>query len=85
MRRTRLTIDHLILKGIDAGAQKALVDGLQQELSRAMADSTAAGKWTQPGRTPAIRLGQMPIKAGPAGGREFGTRLGNAIGKRLKP
>ena len=85
MSRITLTIDRLVLKGFEAGDRKALAEGLEAELSRVLADPSARAEWARPHRTPVLRLGQMAIESGPAGGRKFGGGLARAIGKGLKP
>jgi hypothetical protein len=85
MSRITLTIDHLVLKGLDAGDRKALAEGLEAELSRVLADRATRAEWARPHRTPVLKLGRMPIEPGPAGGRKFGGGLARAIGRGLKP
>ena len=85
MSRIRVTIDRLVLKGFEAGERKALVEGLQGELSRVLADPAARAEWTRSQRRPVLRLGRMPIEPGPSGGRKFGGTVARAIGKGLKP
>jgi hypothetical protein len=85
MSRIRLTIDHLALKGFDPADRKAITEGLQAELSHFLADPAARAQWARPHRTPVMKLGAMPYESGPSGGRNFGQRVGRAIGKGLKP
>ena len=85
MSRITLTIDRLILKGLEAGDQQALVEGLQGELSRVLSDPEARADWARPHRTPVLRLGPMPLEPGPSGGRKFGTGMARAIGRCLMP
>jgi hypothetical protein len=81
----RVNIDRLVLRGFEPGARKALVDGLHSELSRVLANPAARAAWARAHRTPVLRLGGMPLEAGPDAHRNFGLRLGRAIGKGLKP
>ncbi|HEY2012482.1 MAG TPA: hypothetical protein VGH38_03225 [Bryobacteraceae bacterium] len=85
MSRIRVTIDHVVLKGLDAGARNALLQGLQSQLSHVLADSRTRPEWAVPHRTPVLKLGRMPLEPGPSGSRKFGARLGGAIGKGLRP
>ena len=85
MSRIRVTIDELVLKGIEAGDRNALVDGLRSELARVLADPAARAEWARTHRTPVLRLGSMPLEPGRAGGRKFGTGIARAIGRGLKP
>ena len=84
MSRIRVTIDRLMLKGVEPGNHKALVEGLQTELSRVLADPAARAALANSRRTPVLRLGRMPLQPGPSGGRSFGQGLARAIGRSLK-
>jgi hypothetical protein len=80
-----VTIDRLALKGFDPADRKALVEGLQSELSRVLSDPATRAEWVRSRRTPVLRLGRMPLEPGPAGGRKFGASVARGIGKGLKP
>jgi hypothetical protein len=82
--RIRVTIDRLVLKGFEPADRKALVEGLQAELSRVLADPVKRAEWARSHRTPVLRLGRLPLELGAAGGRAFGHGLARAIGKGLK-
>jgi hypothetical protein len=83
MSRVRVTIDSLVLKGLDPTARKGLVEGLRAELSRVLSDPAVRGAWTHSQRTPVLKLGRMPLEPGAAGG--FGRGLARAIVKGRKP
>jgi hypothetical protein len=85
MSRIRVTIDELALKGFEPGQRKALVDGLQGELARALADPATRGDCASSRRTPVLRLGQMAIEPGASGSRKFGSGMARGIAKGLKP
>jgi hypothetical protein len=85
MSRIRLTIDELALKGFAPGERKALVDGLQGELARALADPAAGIASGRSRRTPVLRLGQKRIDPSTRGSRTFGTGLARDVVKGLKP
>ena len=85
MSRIRLSIDQLVLRGFEPGDRNALVQGLQAELSRVLADPATRAGWARPQRTPVLRLGRMPLETGPAALRKFGGGLARAIGKAMKP
>jgi hypothetical protein len=82
MSLIRLTIDNVVLRGVDAGDRQALVAGLKAELYRALADPTTRGQWAHSHRTPVLRLGSVPLESG---GRKLGAQVGAAIGRGLKP
>jgi hypothetical protein len=85
MRRIRVTIDLLVLRGLDPAERKTLVEGLQSELARVLADPATRTKWARSHRAPVLRLGRMPLESGPSGGRKFGSDTARAIGRGLKP
>jgi hypothetical protein len=83
MSRITVSIDKLVLRGIETWGRKALVEGLQTELSHVLADPANRARWARPHRTPILRLGGLPLEPGPAGGRKFGKGLAQAIGRGL--
>ena len=85
MSRINVTIDQLVLRGFEPGDRKGLVEGLQNELSRALADPATRAEWARPHRTPVLRLGEMPRESGPSGARKFGGGVARAIARGLKP
>lgn len=85
MSRITLSIDRLVMRGFEPGDRNALVQGLEAELSRLLADPAARAEWARSHRTAVLRLGRMPFEPGPAGGRKFGSAVARAIGKGLKP
>jgi len=85
MSRIKLTIDRLVLTGFEPADRIALVEGLQGELSRVLADSAPGGGQERSRRTPVLRLRPMPFELGPAGGRKFGQGLARAVSRSLKP
>lgn len=85
MSRIKLTIDRLVLTGLDAGDQKALVEGLHAELSQVLADRARRAEWARSHRTPVLKVGRIPLDAGAAGGRKFGQQMARAVGRGLKP
>jgi hypothetical protein len=85
MSRIRVTIDRLVLKGVDAASQKPLVEGLQTGLSQILSGQTGRAEWARSHRTPVLKLGRMSLSPGPSGGRQFGTKIARSIGRGLKP
>ncbi|HME40519.1 MAG TPA: hypothetical protein VKG63_16300 [Steroidobacteraceae bacterium] len=85
MTRIRVTIDQLTLKGFDPTQQKAVVEGLQAELSRVFAEQGASEAWARSSRTPALRLGPMAIEPGASGARKFGGGLARRVVAGAKP
>jgi hypothetical protein len=85
MSQVRVTIDRLVLKGMEPAERKALVEGLQRELSRVLSDPATRDEWAHSHRTPVLRLGRLALEPGPSGGRTFGKQMARALGRGLKP
>jgi hypothetical protein len=76
-----VTIDRLVLRGMDPAARTAFVDGLRRELTQVLADPATRAEMQVSRRTPVLRLGQMPLGDGPSGARGLGRSVARAIGK----
>jgi hypothetical protein len=85
MSRLRLTIDQLVLRGLEPAERKALIEGLQAELTQVLSERSTRAAWARSHRTPVMKLGRMPLEPGPSGGRKLGADLARTIGKGLKP
>jgi len=85
MSRVRVTIDQLVLKGLEPAERNALVEGLQRELSQVLSDPAARAEWARSHRTRLLRLGRLPLEPGPSGGMKFGKQIARAVGRGLKP
>ena len=83
--RIHLTIDRLVLNGLDSADSKALAETLQTHLSQMLADRSARAQWARSHRTPVLKLGRMPLEAGTSGARKFGKQMAHAVGRGLKP
>jgi hypothetical protein len=81
MSRIHITIDRIVLHGVDATDRDALVNGMKVELTRLLGDADARGALGGSRRTPVLRLGQMPIAQGSAGAQTFGHGLARGIAK----
>jgi hypothetical protein len=79
--RVSVTIDRLVLRGMDPAARTAFVDGLRGELARVLADPLTRAGMQVSLQTPVLRLGQVPMAAGPSGARGLGRSVARAIGK----
>jgi hypothetical protein len=84
MSSIHVTIDRLVLRGIDGAERYALVAALRSELSRVLADPATRGQWAMSHRTPVLKLGRMPLQSGPAGAATFGSGLARAIGRGMR-
>ena len=85
MSRIRLSIGEVVLRGFEPADRAALLNGLEDELRRALADPAGRAAWARSHRTPVVKLPRLPFTPGPSGGRHFGVQMGRAIGERLKP
>lgn len=84
-RKVTLTIDRLVLRGVDPLDQRALADGLRTELARVLSDTARRDGFGPSRRTPMLQLGRMPMEPGLVGTKNFGGSLGRAIVKGGKP
>jgi hypothetical protein len=82
MSRIHLTIDKLVLGGLDPAAREAFVTRLKGELARILADPTGRAAWA---RTPVLRLGRLSLEPGAAGARTLGSQVAQGIARGLKP
>jgi hypothetical protein len=85
MSRIEVTIDRVVLRGLDPADRHSLVDGLKSELSRILADPATGIKPARSQRTPVLRVGRMPMGPGLTGARDLGGGIATAIGKGIKP
>jgi hypothetical protein len=85
MSRIRLDIGQLVLNGFQPLEAKALTDALRSQLSRALSDPRTRHEWARSHRTPVLKLGPVPLEAGTMGAGKLGKRIGQAVGKGLKP
>jgi hypothetical protein len=83
MSRIHVTIDRMVLHGLDPADRQALVNGLRTELTRILADPATRAAWSRSRRTPVLRLGKMPMAQGIAGARKLGGGIARAIGKGI--
>ena len=85
MTRIHLTIERLTLSGFDPAQRSALIEGLQSELTRILANPVTRSALKHSRRTPVLRLGNITLDPGPAGSRKFGGSVARAIGSSLNP
>lgn len=81
--RVRVTIDRVVLRGMEPATRTSFVEGLRQELARVLGDaSTRATLWRGAGarRVPVLRLGQVRLEPGTSGARMLGRSVARAIG-----
>jgi len=85
MSKIHVTIDRLVLSGLDAAASRAFVTGLKTELTQALADTAQRVRWTNSGRTPVLRIGRVPLEPGIGGARKLGGLVAKSIARSGKP
>ena len=66
MSKIHVTIDQLVLCGLDPAARHAFVTGLKTELTRVLADPAQHANWANSRRTPVLHLGRVPLDPGPS-------------------
>jgi hypothetical protein len=80
-RRINVSIDRVVLRGIDRHDAVAVTASLKAELARALAEPAARNALLHPQVAPVLRLGSVPLHAGRAGGRRLGASVARAIAK----
>jgi len=83
MKRIVLHIDSLVLKGFRHEDRHGIAAGLQQELSRLLADPQTAQQLTANGDVSRLRVGSIHIgqNSKPQG---IGSQIAQGIGKGMK-
>jgi hypothetical protein len=84
MSRLHLTIDRLVLGGLEPREAKALERALRSHLSKVLSDPSLCAEWTRSHRRPVLKLGRIPMGPGSDGIREFGRHLAHAVVQGLK-
>jgi hypothetical protein len=79
--RVNVTIDRVVLRGIDRHDAVAVTAGLKAELARALAEPAAQSAPLHPRVAPVLRLGKVSLEAGRAGGRRLGASVARGIAK----
>lgn len=77
----KVTIDELVLRGVDPHHAPALADSLKTELAQMLAEPESGESLQRRREIPVLRLDPMPLSAGRTAARAFGTNLARAIGK----
>ncbi len=85
MSRIHVTIDRLVLRGLDPAERSAFAEGLRTELARILADPATRAEWSHARRLPVLRLGKVPMQYGPSGARKLGSVVAGAIRKGMRP
>jgi hypothetical protein len=82
--RIHVTIDRLVLAGMEPAARAAFVRGLKAQLAAQLADPAARTQWARPQATPVLRLGRVAMEPGLSGAQKLGGQVAHGIGKGLK-
>lgn len=85
MSRIHLTIDKLVLRGLDPAGQRAFVASLRRELESILANLAARSAWARSHRTPVLRMSGIPLEPGASGAGKLGSQVARGIGRGLKP
>jgi hypothetical protein len=85
MSKIHVTIDRLVLSGLDPAARHAFVTGLKAELTRALSDPAQRAEWARSRRTPVLRLGRVALDTGVGGARKLGGHVAKSITTSSRP
>jgi len=84
MTRIKVTIDHLILNGMEPDSAKALAAALKTQLSQNLSDRTARSGLSRSHRTPVLKLGRVPLDSGTVDGTKLGKQVARAVARGLR-
>jgi hypothetical protein len=84
MSPIHVTIDRLVLRGLDPAGREAFVHGLRSELAQQLANPAIRAACCQSRRTPVLKLGMMAIEPGNGATRRLGQGVARAIGRGIK-
>jgi hypothetical protein len=85
MSKVHVTIDRLVLSGLDPAARQAFVAGLKTELAHVLADPAQRARWASSRRTPILRLGRVALDPSAGGARKLGGHVAKSIVRSSKP
>ncbi len=82
MSQINVTIDRIVLSGVDPGNRDAVVAGLRAGLTRALMEHSFLN--TRSRRAPFVRIGGLTLEPGRLGARRLGSNIGQAIGRAAR-
>jgi hypothetical protein len=85
MSKIHVTIDRLVLSGLDPAARHAFITGLKTELTRTLADPPTRTDWANSRRTPVLRLGRIALDPGVGGARKLAGQVAKGIARGSEP
>jgi len=77
--RINVTIDRIVLSGVDPENRDAVVAGLRAGLTRALSEPSFLNARSR--RAPFVRVGGLTLEPGRVGARRLGSDIGHAIGR----
>lgn len=83
MSRVRVRIDQIAVRGLDAAASSAVIEGLRVELARVLRNASALPVRSH--RTPVMKLAPLSLQTGTAGARQLGVQAAGAIARKVRP
>jgi hypothetical protein len=78
--RIDITIDRIVLSGIDTAHRDALLAGLREGLARSLSEPSPY----TPRSTPVVRISDLTLEPGHAGARRLGGGIGQALGRATR-
>jgi hypothetical protein len=84
MSKIHVTIDRLVLSGLDPAARHAFVAALKTELTNTLTDPSQPAEWANSRRTPVLRLGRITLEPGLSGARKLGGHVAKSIIRGIK-
>ncbi len=77
-----VTIDRLVLRGVEPADRPYLIAALQSELGRVLSRPETRLVWAHSRQTPVLRLNNIPFTPGPSGSSNLGKKIAQAIGTK---
>lgn len=79
-----ISIDRVVLRGVEPMQAKAIVEGLRTELASVFSSPALRAQLYKGGNMGVIRVGSVQLNAGGAGARRFGGVVARAVGKGMR-
>jgi hypothetical protein len=83
MSRVRVTIDRVILRGLDPADRQPLLDGLKSELSQLLADPANEVRSARFRHMPVLRMRRLSLQPGASGADRLGGGIARGIGSEV--
>jgi hypothetical protein len=84
MSRVRVTIDRVVLRGLDRFDRQPLLDGLKSELSQLLANPANEARSARFRHMPVLYMRGLSLQPGASGANKLGSGIARGIGNAVK-